>query len=80
MEIKNKLIYYWSPALSKVATCKAVINSVYSFNKYSKYYKSYLIDACGEWEPYTSEIYDKKWMLTKLKSRQSEEHDVEDVI
>ena len=66
MEIKNKLIYYWSPALSKVATCKAVINSVYSFNKYSKYYKSYLIDACGEWEPYTSEIYDKKINLLKL--------------
>jgi glycosyltransferase involved in cell wall biosynthesis len=66
MEIKNKLIYYWSPALSKVATCKAVINSVYSFNKYSKVYKSYLIDACGEWEPYTSEIYEKKINLLKL--------------
>ena len=66
MEIKNKLIYYWSPALSKVATCKAVINSVYSFNKYSTYYKSYLIDACGEWEHYTSEIYEKKINLLKL--------------
>ena len=66
METKNKLIYYWSPALSKVATCKAVINSVYSFNRYSKLYKSYLIDACGEWEPYASEIYEKKLNLLKV--------------
>ena len=35
MNINNKKIYYWSPALDKVATCKAVINSVYAFNKYS---------------------------------------------
>jgi glycosyltransferase involved in cell wall biosynthesis len=66
METKKKLIYYWSPALSKVATCKAVINSVYSFNKYSKDCVSYLIDACGEWEPYKSEIFDKKINLLKL--------------
>ncbi len=49
MNINNKKIYYWSPALDKVATCKAVINSVYAFNKYSKKYKVYLINVCGEW-------------------------------
>ena len=59
MEIKKKTIYYWSPALSKVATCKAVINSVYSFKKYSKDFNSYLINACGEWNYYKKEIEEK---------------------
>jgi glycosyltransferase involved in cell wall biosynthesis len=66
MDIKRKTIYYWSPALSKVATCKAVINSVYSFNKYSKDFTSYLINACGEWNYYKKEIEEKKINLFKL--------------
>ena len=65
MELK-KTIYYWSPALSKVATCKAVVNSVYAFNKYSKEYKSILINACGEWDFYKEEIEKKKITLFKL--------------
>jgi len=66
VELKKKTIYYWSPALSKVATCKAVINSVYAFNKYSKKYKSSLIDACGEWNFYKEEIEKKNVSLFKL--------------
>ena len=66
MEIKKKTIYYWSPALSKVATCKAVINSVYSFKKYSGDFNSYLINACGEWNYYKKEIEEKKISLIKL--------------
>ena len=66
MDIKRKTIYYWSPALSKVATCKAVINSVYSFNKYSKDFSSHLINACGEWNYYKKEIEEKKINLFKL--------------
>ena len=32
-----KSAYYWSPSLSKnIATNKAVINSAYSINRYSK--------------------------------------------
>ena len=65
MEIK-KTIYYWSPALSKVATCKAVINSVFAFNKFSKNYKSFLISACGEWSFYKEEIKKKKIDLFQL--------------
>ena len=66
MEVKKKTIYYWSPALSKVATCKAVINSVYSFKKYSRDFNSYLISACGEWNYYKKEIEEKKINLIKL--------------
>ena len=66
MEVKKKTIYYWSPALSKVATCKAVINSVYSFKKYSRDFNSYLINACGEWNYYKKEIEEKKISLIKL--------------
>ena len=68
MNINNKKIYYWSPALDKVATCKAVINSVYAFNKYSKKYKVYLINVCGEWNYYKDEIHEKKINLFQLNN------------
>ena len=48
-----KTIYYWSPFISKVATIKAVYNSVNSINKYSNNKLSpKIIDVYGEWESY----------------------------
>ena len=34
--MKKVRVYYWSPFIDKVATTKAVLNSVLSLNTYSK--------------------------------------------
>ena len=48
--IKKKIVCYWSPFISNVATAKAVINSAPSINRYSKKnFESLIIDAFGEW-------------------------------
>ena len=48
---KLKTIYYWAPFIDKVATIKAVYNSVNSLNRYSsKKYSAKIIDTFGEWE------------------------------
>jgi len=46
-----KIIYYWAPFISKVATVKAVINSGLSLSYYSNYnYNIKIINAIGEWD------------------------------
>ena len=45
----KKTIYYWSPFIDRVATIKAVYNSVYSINKFSSNNFNAIIDAFGEW-------------------------------
>ncbi|MDC0855201.1 glycosyltransferase [Candidatus Pelagibacter sp.] len=48
--MEKKLIYYWCPFISKVATVKAVYNSASSLKKYSNgKLKSVIIDVFGEW-------------------------------
>ena len=45
---KNK-IYYWSPFISKIATIKAVLNSIIALNKFSNnQIDAYIINAIGE--------------------------------
>ena len=48
-------LFYWSPFLSNIATVDAVINSIKSLKRYGKQnkYKTYLIDASGEWQEKT---------------------------
>ena len=45
-------LFYWSPFLSNIATVDSVINSINSLKRYGKKneYKTFLIDASGEWE------------------------------
>ena len=45
-------LFYWSPFLSNIATIDAVINSINSLKRYGEKnkYKTYLIDASGEWQ------------------------------
>ena len=51
--MKSIRVYYWSPFIDKVATTKAVINSVLSLNKYSKKkFEAIIINAFGEWLNY----------------------------
>ena len=54
-------IFYWSPFLTKIATEKAVINSIFSINKYlrAKIY-TFLIEVIGEWQNQKVNIDQKK--------------------
>ncbi len=62
-----KSIYYWSPSLStNIATNKAVINSAYSINRYSKRYKASILNVCGEFSLFGTEIKKKKTDLIDL--------------
>ena len=51
-------LFYWSPFLSNIATVDAVINSINSLNRYGEknQYKTFLIDASGEWEEKSDRI------------------------
>ena len=45
-----KKIFYWGPFIDdKIATVKAIQNSVIGINKYSKIYKATIINSIGEW-------------------------------
>ncbi len=48
---KKKIVSYWAPFISPVATVKAVLNSALSIKLYSNnQYDSLILDAFGEWE------------------------------
>ena len=63
-----KSIYYWSPFTTKVATVKAVINSAYSLNKYSKEFETFIINSFGEWDEYTEELKTKGINLVNINN------------
>ncbi len=52
----KKKVYYWSPFLSPIATCKAVINSAYSLSKFSNEYQSSIINFFNEFHLFEKEI------------------------
>ena len=58
--MKVKKVYYWSPSLVNIATNKAVINSIYSLNRYSNSFRCYLINFFGEFDRYKKEVDEKK--------------------
>ncbi|MBD1167145.1 glycosyltransferase [Pelagibacterales bacterium SAG-MED09] len=64
-------IFYWSPFTSKVATVKAVINSVEAINNSYKYdnFKASIIDAVHEWKDFEDEIKEKKIELIYLNKK-----------
>ena len=62
-------VYYWSPHIDKVATVKAVVNSAYSINLYSKKkYTPYIINVAGEWDEHKNELNEKKINIINLTS------------
>ena len=64
----KKTIYYWSPFIDKVATIKAVYNSVYSINKFSsEKFDAKIIDTFGEWNNHNYFNQNKKNFLTLTK-------------
>ena len=63
--MSNISVLYWCPFISKVATVKAVINSVFSLIKYSNQrYKPEVINVFGEWNYLKHELENKKIILT----------------
>lgn len=53
-------LYYWCPFFSKIATEKAVINSIESIKKFSKKkIEPSLIDVIGEWKSQSSVLSEK---------------------
>ena len=50
--MKQKKIYYWSPFLSPIATCKAVLNSAESLMKYDSNYQSFILNFFGEFDKF----------------------------
>ena len=64
----KKTIYYWSPFIDKVATIKAVYNSVYSINKFSsEKFDAKIIDTFGEWNNHNYFNQNQKNFLTLTK-------------
>ena len=60
-------IYYWSPCLGKVGTIKSTLNSAYSLKKFDfNNNKVVIINSCGEWDSYKSEIKKNNLNLIKL--------------
>jgi len=60
-------IYYWSPFFTNIATEKAVINSIFSINKYSQNrISTSLIEVIGEWQNQKFNISQKKINIKKL--------------
>ena len=57
--MKKKSVYYWSPFLTPIATCKAVINSAYSINKFSKKFDAKIINFYGEFDKNIDDIESK---------------------
>ena len=62
-------IYYWAPFISKIATPKAVINSVISIKKYSnEKFKPSIISLFNEWDTYHKKEYNLNFInLFKIK-------------
>ena len=53
---KKKIVCYWSPFISTVATVKAVLNSALSINLYSKNtYDSLILNVFGEWDTHLND-------------------------
>jgi len=63
--MNNRSVFYWCPFISRVATVKAVLNSVLGLIKYSKgQYKPEIVNVFGEWDKFEYEILEKKIDLT----------------
>ncbi len=61
-----KLVYYWSPFLTHVATISAVIESAISLKKYSDTYDPLVIDVCGEFQDYAKVLSKNNIKILRL--------------
>ena len=56
----KKKVYYWSPFLSPIATCKAVIDSAFSLSKFSDKFETSIINFFCEFDVFKNQIEKKK--------------------
>ncbi len=62
-----KKIFYWSPCLSKVGTTNSTINSAIGMSKFfSKEFKIFIINSCGEWDKYIEYFEENNVDVIKL--------------
>lgn len=62
-----KKIFYWGPFLdNKIATTKAIFNSVIGINKYSQKYNAFIINSLGEWNYKIDETNKNFFLNSKL--------------
>ena len=64
----KKKVYYWSPFLSPIATCKAVINSAFSLSKFSNKYESSIVNFFCEFDLFKHQIKKKNIDLINFYS------------
>lgn len=64
-----KKIYYWAPHLVHIATPRAVINSAYSLQKFSKKFEIHIINFFGEFNLYKEELITKKINLINFYNK-----------
>ena len=56
----KKKVYYWSPFLSPIATCKAVIDSAFSLSKFSDKFETSIVNFFCEFDVFKNQIEKKK--------------------
>ena len=63
--MKNKY-FYWSPFLTPIATPKAVVNSAFALQKFSKDNHCSIINFFGEFNIFKKDIEKKKNIFEEL--------------
>ena len=55
----KKIIYYWSPCLTKVGTVKSTLNSALALAKYNSNYDVRILNVFGEWNIYDAYLKER---------------------
>ena len=70
--MKKISVYYWSPFLTPIATCKAVINSAFSIEKFGNNHESYILNFFNEFSLFRNEIKKKNIkIINKLENQKN---------
>lgn len=62
----KKIIYYWSPCLTKVGTVKSTLNSALALAKYNSNYDVRILNVFGEWNIYDAYLKERGVKLENL--------------
>ena len=62
-----KSIFYWGPFIeNRIATVKAIKNSVIGINRYSSCYNAKIINSIGEWNEFINEDNEKQFLNSNI--------------
>ena len=62
----KKIVYYWSPCLTKVGTVKSTLNSAIALSKYNANFDVRIINVFGEWTEYSKILRENSIKLVNL--------------